>query len=302
MQHCVAGQKVSFYLVTVASITAMDIEVDIIEFRVPTENNKTLFVWDIQAAFSEAFIYESVWNIFCQFGALYLVKVCPNAGVAKPGFYALVKYFSAAQASKAQRVTHGRGLFQSSPLKVQLSTKQYPHFFPKAKPLSHSKCQDLANHYLGFNGWSTRIITLKDISNCDDANRLSPVPGHLEEVTLKYGCIIEVTFPHHAQSCRGVGVAEETMRGNAPDVVVPKRGKLQKWARDKAVVNAFEKVLLMVLGNGKVLVECRMERDDVLQDHDPEGVIKVNDIHWSLVGPGNQEEDEDIPWDLSVNM
>lgn len=34
-------------------------EVDILEFRVPVENNKTLFVWDIQPSQSEAQIYVS---------------------------------------------------------------------------------------------------------------------------------------------------------------------------------------------------------------------------------------------------
>ncbi|CAB1341538.1 unnamed protein product, partial [Coregonus sp. 'balchen'] len=106
---------------------------------------------------------------------------CPNAAVVEPGFYALVKDFSAAQASKAQRATH-----------LKLSTKQYPNFLHNSKPLSHSKCQDLANHYLGFNGWSTHIVT---------------------EITLKYGCIMEVTFPQHGLSCRGVGMAEETVEG-----------------------------------------------------------------------------------------
>lgn len=34
-------------------------EVDILEFRVPVENNKTLFVWDIQPSLTEAQIYVS---------------------------------------------------------------------------------------------------------------------------------------------------------------------------------------------------------------------------------------------------
>ncbi|XP_064862792.1 RAD52 motif-containing protein 1-like [Oncorhynchus nerka] len=131
--------------------------------RVPIENIKTLFVWNILSTFSEAFIYVSLINVFCNFGPLYLVKVCPNAALVEPGFYAPVKYFSAAKASKAQRATHGRGFLQSSPLKVKLSTKQYPNFLHNSKPLSHSKCQDFANHYMGFNGWRTHIVTVNDI-------------------------------------------------------------------------------------------------------------------------------------------
>ncbi len=126
-------------------------EVDILEFKVPVENNKTVFVWDIQPSHTEAQIYVSppgaqVWvstlcsfymldfrqtvtdvcvvpqdalySVFSSFGPLYLLKVCPNAPISPPGFYALVKFYSAAQASKAQRQTDGRPLFQSSPLKV----------------------------------------------------------------------------------------------------------------------------------------------------------------------------------------
>lgn len=38
----------------------MELEVDVLEFRVPTENNKTLFVWDILPDHSEAYVYVSV--------------------------------------------------------------------------------------------------------------------------------------------------------------------------------------------------------------------------------------------------
>lgn len=36
-----------------------EMEVDILEFVVPVENNKTLFVWDIQPSLTEAQIYVS---------------------------------------------------------------------------------------------------------------------------------------------------------------------------------------------------------------------------------------------------
>ncbi|KAL2100549.1 hypothetical protein ACEWY4_002310 [Coilia grayii] len=195
----------------------MEIEVDIIEFRVPTENNKTLFVWDILPEHSEAHIYESIWNIFSAFGALYLVKVCPNAALAEPGFYAMVKFYSAAQASKAQKATDKTCLFQRSLVKVRLSTKANPAFGLSAKPLGHARCQELANHYLGFNGWSTQILT--DFSSCGtpgtglDGLLMGGTAGH-EERFLKYGCMVEVTFPQHGVSCRGIGVTEEPLDGD----------------------------------------------------------------------------------------
>ena len=70
---------------------------------------------------------ESAWKAFSAFGPLYLLKVCPNAAVAEPGFYALIKYFSAAQASLAQRAMEGRSLFQTMPLRVSTHTQAHRH-------------------------------------------------------------------------------------------------------------------------------------------------------------------------------
>lgn len=64
---------------------------------------------------------EGIWNAFSAFGALYLVKVCPNAALAEPGFYAMVKFYSSTQASKAQKATDKTCLFQRSPVKVNSS-------------------------------------------------------------------------------------------------------------------------------------------------------------------------------------
>jgi len=55
-------------------------------------------------------------------------------------------------------------LLQPTP-QVRLSTKQNLSFY-STKPLSLSKCHNLANHYLGFCGWTTRIITVS--TNMDD--------------------------------------------------------------------------------------------------------------------------------------
>ncbi|NP_001187357.1 RAD52 motif-containing protein 1 [Ictalurus punctatus] len=278
----------------------MDLEADVIEFRVPNENNKTIFIWDIQPSFSEDYIYESLWSVYSAFGALYLLKVCRNASVAAPGFYALVKFYSAAQASKAQRATDKQCLFQDVPLKVRLSTKQNTTFLSGSKSLSHAKCQDLANHYLGYNGWSTHIITVKDISKCADVG-WSMDTGSQGEL-LKYGSIMELTLPQHGVSRRGVGVAEEVVdREKGLEEKLWKRGKLMKWAKDKAVVAAFEKVLLIVLGNGKVAVECRIDPEEILPDENVEGVVQVNEISWRDFEAAAAEE-EDLPWNFTMDL
>ncbi|XP_048053631.1 RAD52 motif-containing protein 1 isoform X3 [Megalobrama amblycephala] len=217
------------------------------------------FIWGIQPTFSEAHIYESLWSVYSAFGALYLLKVCPNATVAEPGFYAMVKFYSSVQASKAQRATDKQCLFQSSPLK------------------------------------------LKDISKCveDGCQEEADDQG----VFLKYGCIAELTFPQHGVSCQGVGVAEEIIDNDRdPEEKLRKRGILMKRAKDKAVVVAFEKVLLMILGNGKLAIEIKYDPDEILPEENSEGVIKVNDISWNEFEGADSHTEDDIPWDLTVDL
>lgn len=118
-------------------------EIEILEFQVPAENNKMLLVWDIEPNHTKAQVYvsppgsglgeplrsrsnvdtcvvfqEKLYSIFSCFGPLYLLKVCSNAPQNPPGFYALIRFYSALQASKAQCHTDGQALFQTSPLKV----------------------------------------------------------------------------------------------------------------------------------------------------------------------------------------
>ncbi|XP_023691219.1 RAD52 motif-containing protein 1 isoform X3 [Paramormyrops kingsleyae] len=270
----------------------MNYDAEVVEFRVPTENNKTLFICGILPTFSEAYIYGSLWNIFSGFGALYWLKVVPNATVALPGFYAIVKFYSAVQASRAQESTHAKGLFQKSPLK--LCTRQSSNGFHNVKSLSVSKCQELANYYLGFNGWTSRVITLKNISDSDTGEL--QVNADSQKPALKYGCVVGLNFPHHGVACRGVGIAEEVFEGS-PGVqeVAIKRGLLPKRARDRAMMDAFRKVLLIVLGNGRVVVDCKLDADEITSDEDLEGMIKVNNVSWGT------EDDEDFP-DLTLNL
>ncbi|KAE8282663.1 RAD52 motif-containing protein 1 [Larimichthys crocea] len=265
-------------------------DVDVLEFKVPEDNNKTLFVWDIQPCHTESQIYDGLYGVFSSFGPLYLLKVCPNAPLNPPGFYALIKFYSAAQASKAQRQTDGHSLFQSSPLKVRLSTKHTPHFLSDSiRPLSHARCLELANHCLGFNGWTSDIITLKELTNKEEE---AEKEGGGRWRTLSFGCVVQLSFPHHRQMTRAAAVVEDSFTCTGPDVLLQKRCKLQKLVRDKALVQAFTAVLLILLGNGKVMVEVKQTSDQFLLEQ-TDGVLQVNEF------APDEEEDEEL--DLTVS-
>lgn len=61
---------------------------------------------------------HSLFTVFSQFGLLYSVRVFPNAAVASPGFYAIIKFYSSRDAQRAQKACDGKPLFQTSPVKV----------------------------------------------------------------------------------------------------------------------------------------------------------------------------------------
>ncbi|XP_037349995.1 RAD52 motif-containing protein 1 isoform X3 [Talpa occidentalis] len=130
---------------------------ELVPFAVPTGCDKTLLVWELSPGPTAEALHRSLFTVFSQFGLLYSVRVFPNAAVAQSGFYAIVKFYSARDARRAQKACDQMPLFQTSPVKVHLSTrhKAVQH---QTLALNSSQCQALANYYFGFNGWSKRII------------------------------------------------------------------------------------------------------------------------------------------------
>ncbi|XP_061446325.1 RAD52 motif-containing protein 1 isoform X3 [Rhineura floridana] len=233
--------------------------VEIVEFRVPAGNGRTLLVLGLETGASEHALYLA----FSTFGPLYSVGVHQNAPVAGPGYYALVKFYSARDACKAQCACNQQSLFQKSPLKVYICTRQRP-FPQQVLALNSYKCRELANHYLGFNGWSSRIITLQNISGFEEEEN--------EEVTTssrkqhsKYLCVQELTFPLYGVRTRGVGVAELHIDPNQE--------------------------------NGKVAVEYSSPQEDpidCLTEEELKGLLQVTELSLSQLGPIEEEEISDL--------
>ncbi|NXL91481.1 RDM1 protein, partial [Alectura lathami] len=222
---------------------------------------------------------HSLFSVFSEFGLLYSVRVHRNAAVAGPGYYAVIKFYSAADASRAQHACNGQRLFQKSPLKVCVCTKQ-KGFHQQVLALNSNKCQELANHYLGFNGWCSRIITLQNVSGFDDEN--GELGKTFQKGSVKYLCAVEVTLPNHGVCSRGVGLGEADIENSGdPLEFVTATRRVQKLAVGKALSNAFQKILLVVLENGKVAVEynhTQEEPTDSLTEEELKGLVQVNEL------------------------
>ncbi|GAB0199364.1 RAD52 motif-containing protein 1 isoform X1 [Grus americana] len=278
---------------------------EVVEFRVPTGSAQTLLVWGLEP---RPGLEHSLFLAFSKFGPLYSVRAHRNAAVAGPGCYAVIKFYSAGDAGRAQRTCNGQRLFQKSPLKVCVCTKQ-KGFQQQVLALNSNKCQELANHYLGFNGWSSRIITLQNVSGFDGENE--ELGKTLQKRSVKYLCAVEVTLPNHGVHTRGVALSETDVENSEdPLEFVTASRRVQKLAVGKALSSAFQKILLVVLENGKVAVEYNSTQEelaDTLTEEELKGLVQVSEL--SSEQFDLEEEvlsdlsfDDELPsWDMPSN-
>ncbi|XP_049715206.1 RAD52 motif-containing protein 1 isoform X1 [Elephas maximus indicus] len=230
---------------------------ELVPFAVPAESDKTLVVWDLSSGPTAEDLHRSLFTVFSKFGLLYSVRVFPNAAVARPGFYAIIKFYSARDAHRAQKACNRKQRFQKSPVKVHLGTK-HKAVQHQALALNSSRCQELANYYFGFNGWSKRILKLQDLSDLEERENEDTVAA-AQKQRVKFFCALEVVLPAYECRSPGVGVAEEPLDKleEGPLSFIMKRKITQKLAIQKALSDAFQKLLIVVLESGKIALEYR---------------------------------------------
>ncbi|CAK7290106.1 RAD52 motif-containing protein 1 [Vulpes lagopus] len=170
---------------------------------------------------------SALFTAFSQLGLLYSGGVFPNAPVARPGFCAIIKLYSARDAHRAQQACHEKHLFQNSPVKVVGRT-----FIRKSQQL-----QDLS-----------------DLEERENENTTEP----FQKQSLKFFCALEVVLPSYECKSVGVGMVEEPLdRLQGPLSFLMKRKTTQKLPIKKAMSDAFQKLLVAVLESGKIAVEYR---------------------------------------------
>ncbi|CAI9163538.1 unnamed protein product [Rangifer tarandus platyrhynchus] len=265
---------------------------ELVPFTVPTGGDKTLLVWELSSGPTAEALQHSLFTVFSQFGLLYSVRVFPNAAVAGPGFYAIIKFYSARDAHTAQKACNQKQLFQKSPVKIRLGT-QHKAVQHNALALNSSRCQELANYYFGFNGWSKRIIKLQDLSDPEEERENEDIVAPLQKQSLKFFCALEVVVPSYECRSPGVGMAEEPLDNleEGPLSLLMKRKKTQKLAIQKAMTNAFQKLQIVVLESGKIAVAYRSceEVTDARTEEELQDLIQVSCFSWKPCGQGEEE-------------
>ncbi|XP_012642300.2 RAD52 motif-containing protein 1 isoform X4 [Microcebus murinus] len=161
----------------------------------------------------------------------------------------------------------------------------------QALALNSFQCQELANYYFGFNGWSKRIIKLQELSDHEKREN-EDIVAPLQKQSLKFFCALEVLLPSYACRSPGVGVAEEPVHEleEGPLSFLMKRKTAQKFAIQKALSDAFQKLLIVVLESGKIAVEYRPSEEIVdVRSEELHDLIQVSCISWKQSCQGEEE-------------
>uniref|UniRef100_A0A8C6ARC8 DM1 domain-containing protein n=1 Tax=Monodon monoceros TaxID=40151 RepID=A0A8C6ARC8_MONMO len=250
--------------------------VQLVPFGVPFGGDKSLLVWELSSGPTrETTLKHSLFTVFSRFGLLYSVRVFPNAAVGGPVFSAIIKFYSARDAHRGQKTCDQKQLFHTSPVHLVTRHKAVHH---NTLALNSSRCQELANYFFGFHGGHKG-------SSRENEDIVTP----LQKQSLKFFCALEVVLPSHECRSPGVGMAEEPLdkleEGSLSFLM--RRKVTQKLAIQKAMTNAFQKLLIVVLESGKTAVAYKPceEVTDARTEEELQDLIQV-------CGPCGQREQE----------
>ncbi|KAJ8317098.1 hypothetical protein KUTeg_005002, partial [Tegillarca granosa] len=172
------------------------------------------------------------------------------------GYYAFVTYYLAMNAKTAKDSIGNTLFIKGSMCKVSFAKRKKEVVEP-SPPLHFIKCQDLANYYLGFNGWS---LSVKMVSRQLKKDTEESV-GQLQKV--RYVCVIKLDITRQNLYAEGIGAWEEMYALKDPQSRSKALCKCKKLAYQRAIENAFSRVLVIVLSNGKVMVEINTMKPEI---------------------------------------
>ncbi|KAK2165154.1 hypothetical protein LSH36_54g07006 [Paralvinella palmiformis] len=270
--------------------------IDIIEFVRPDDNKNSLYITGVSETIEQNELYDILYEKFSPFGLLYEVfimdsrlstTVDPNQldSVTKkshscPGsLYAFVKFYSQRAAARAKRELTGQLCIAGNCIKIQYSTRQPP---AEAVSLYHNKCYELANYYLGFNGWSISIIMCKE-------NKEHSV---IKPDQVQYICGVKLHIPCHGLTTEGYGVATTSYDNKDPPTKGVAVCRAKKQAHQQAVQNGFCHLIIIVLDNSKVYVDINSTVEDRIycdEQLEFDNLLKVTELDYN---PRDEDDTE----------
>ncbi|XP_015765918.1 PREDICTED: RAD52 motif-containing protein 1-like isoform X3 [Acropora digitifera] len=259
--------------------------VELIEFIRPYNNDVNLYITNISRRLDKETVQLKLQQIFSQYGLLYEVQVFNTSDnsegtrivglINHRSIYAFIKFFSAKAAKRAKESISGKRLLDGQFLKVQFAQRKKIAEAGQL-PLYMAKCTELANYYFGFNGWTTKIVQVEKLKTeeCTDSKT-----DNINSAIFK--CVVSLEIKGCDFICYGTGyggdygvLQQERNSSRQLELL----GFAKKLAHRHAYENAFKRVIIVCLDNGKVAVEINQQ--DIsqwsLDELSEDGIVQVN--------------------------
>ncbi|XP_064381857.1 RAD52 motif-containing protein 1-like [Halichondria panicea] len=208
----------------------MSCVVDVIRFQRPQRSDQSLFVSNLPSEVSSDELWASLHSAFSQFGLVHKITI-PDKGDHKYGF---VSFYSSYSCSSAQRCLDKQLILAGHTLRVVCCRERA---VGPISPLHISDCVALANHYLGFNGWSSSITSL---TSSDE----------------EWMCQASVRVRTWDVESRGTGtISRENKDGTGTGRVL--EGGAQKVSVNRACADAFSRLVLCVVQPGEKMAAVK---------------------------------------------
>jgi len=252
------------------------LEPEVLEFRIPSGSSHILYLPDISWTQGEDLLIETLSDHFSQFGLVNQVTVTQDS--EQDHFYSYVRFYSSRAASKARLASRG-GVSLAGGVAVRVSGRAS---CPASQlPLARYKCEQLANFYLGFSGWSSKLL----YHRAEDAE-----PG-----MVKYVTVVRLEFGKDGLECEGAGMVEVEVEGDGMGDRLKAVVEAAKRSKGEAMQAAWSKVVMVVVGR-RVMVEINTTKKDAFY-YDPlweEAMIKVTEADYEIQSRSRDAEESDL--------
>lgn len=220
---------------------------------------------------------DELRETFSRYGLLHDLRLYETDSEDRPYNYAFVRYYSVWSAIKALHYLE-RIKFHGVTCKVIMKKRNLQNE-RKQLPLTIQRCIDVANYYIGFDGWSSSIVTLAP------AEELSfDAPTKMYKCVFK--CVVRYSFKSYDRVLEAIGFGmHEGLQ----------RGETIEYAKKKAVTeaykNAFQSMAIILLRTGKVALHFLDTSVDQWTDpvegeegaHPGEGPLSTDEVPKEIV-------------------
>ncbi|XP_014789531.1 uncharacterized protein LOC106883146 isoform X2 [Octopus bimaculoides] len=233
-------------------------DIEIIEFCPPHSNRKNLFVSNIPLSLPPADIYDILYEKFSAFGLLYEIQLFSNTN-QQP-----VQYEHMSHAGKNDSVSNNNNAY---------AFVKYYSIRASQSARRNLNC----NLYIG--GQQCKLK--QDTYEMDTNSTICKVC---------FCSLSTVSLPFHRITSEGFGAWEETWNQNDPLQKLTAYHKARKICYQRSIVNAFSKILVLVLPNGKICAELNTSKPDIYCGETFEtNLLEINELDQEPEDDGNEE-------------